>query len=232
MKFSRKFKTIRSELAQTGCIRTEHQRVELISTNPQVKELWAELKEKLSQSKELHRITLLESDGLAWSLILSSGYNITQAAVKKQTGGLKLCCAVIREISLPVLAAREQLLRRQYAPKLRSRLWFDINCWLTRNPSGLPSEGPPFQYWDKIPDQPRSIHNFYGEEKANRIQQLYDTDLKNLGDLGNYLTCSPACSNNPDSSVKDRVISVEMKNWIDLFLAVREFNPFNYTTDV
>jgi len=99
-------------------------------------------------------------------------------------------------------------------------LWLEVNQWLSWNRSGLVRNR--FEYWDGVPDQKPEMAMFYEGEKANKIQQLLGEDLEQLGLLGNFLTSSPALCNNPDSHVRDRVISIELEEAIDNLLAVRE----------
>ena len=108
---------LRSELAQNGCIRTEKQRLELLTDTAAVQGLLKDLKNQSSKVKGLKQIMLLDSDSIAWSLMLSSGYNITQAAIRKAPP-TKLLCRVISETSEQVLSSRTKLLQHPYAASL------------------------------------------------------------------------------------------------------------------
>lgn len=223
MRYAPRFDNLRSELAQSGSIRSEKQRLELLSNTAAVQGLAKEIKNRITRVKELKQITLLDSDSIQWSLILSSGYNVTQAAVKKSAPS-KLCCRVVHETAQQVIDSRTKLLHFPYAAFLRSRLWFDVNCWFAWNPSGLPDGRPVFRYWDRVPDQPPFMPSFYEGEKVKKIQQLFSEDLKRFGELGDFLASCPALCNNPDALGKDRIISGEMKQAIDRLLFVSEYN--------
>lgn len=222
MKHSYRFNELKSELVQVGCIKREKQRLTFLAGTTAVERLSAELKKRLLSVKELKQITLLDTDSIEWSLILGSGYNVSQAAARGKL--TKLCCTVINETNERDMRSRAKLLRLTCAASLRSSLWFDINRWLLLNPSGLPSGRPQFQYWDRLTDQPPSEVKFYMGDKAEKIEQLLCQDIKRLEGLGDFLTSCAALCNNPESSVKDRVISSEVRDAIDSLLRVGKTN--------
>ena len=73
-----------------------------------------------------------------------------------------------------------------------------------------------FQHRDHIPSQ--DVH--YNGEKARMIQELFQWDLKRLGELGYFLTTSQALCNNPNSQASDWVISEDVKKAIDYVMEV------------
>lgn len=223
MQHSDRFDVLRSELAQSGSLNTAKVRAELLSETKPVEDLVKELASRSSTG--LSNIQLRNHDSLEWSLICNSGYKIGPTNATKPPKAL--CCVVVSETAEEVLDSRTHLLRFENAMSLRESLWLDVNQWLTWNPSGLfvssPAR-PQFQYWDEIPGQPLFKFELYRGEKAQRIHQLLHNDIKRLVALGDFLTSCSALSNNPDSAIKDRVISSEMKDAISSLLLVRRFN--------
>lgn len=213
------FHTLKSELASTGSLRDETAGVKILSETAEVKRLCVELAKKLAQAKELVRITYDRSDPLEWSLICSSAHNIGPTKEEKLES---LCGTVIRETSPEILDRRADLLRRQNAVALRLRLWLDINQWLQWHPSGLQvGGGLRFDYWDKLPWQRALKTRIYGKEKRKKIDELFQSHLKWLIDLGNYVTRCQALCNNPNKPMSERVISSEVKAALDYLFEVR-----------
>lgn len=219
MKQAHRFKDLKSELVQTGCIRAGNLRLTLVACDARVGKLSEELSRRLLKAKELRRINLLDSDGVDFSLVVNSAYNVGQAAAKSKSLS-KLCTQVLCETDEQVLMSRTKLLRLTCAASLRSNLWFDVNRWLGFNPSGISPGKSLFQYWDRVHDQHPSKPQFYEEDKAEKIQVFLSEDIKRLGELGDFLTSCTALCNNPRAPVKDRVISLQVKKAVDQLLLV------------
>ena len=116
MKHSYRFNELKSELVQVGCIKREKQRLTFLAGTTVVERLSAELKKRLLSVKELKQITLLDTDSIEWSLILGSGYNVSQAAARGKL--TKLCCTVINETNERDMRSRAKLLRLTCAASL------------------------------------------------------------------------------------------------------------------
>ena len=205
-----------SELAMSGTTSTGDQRETLLTESPAVKKLSKELTEKLKVAKELRGITSTASDGIEWSAISSTGYNIRESTGAKLRS---LCSTVVSETAADILRCRAKLLRLPRAAELRSRLWLDVNQWLLWYPSGHLNT---FEYWDRLVDQNPTATRLYRGPKRQRIRELYQRDLGWHADLGNLLSRCPALCNNPTASSAERVISSEVKEAIDNLLKVRK----------
>ena len=218
MERAHQFENLRSDLMESGSIKIEQRRQQLLSETTEVKTFAKSVKEKLSNAGELRLIQMPKPFSNEWSLLCNTSYNITSKAAK--AGLSSLCCTVISETQNDVIACREVLLSRFHSMGLRLHLWFTVNQWLHWNPSGLGRR--PFEYWDGIPDCIPKRHEHYTGEKAVKIRKLFNQDLKRLGELGDFLSTCPALCNNPDSPAKDRVVSAEIKKVLDDMFNVRD----------
>lgn len=213
---SEHFEELRAELAMSGTT-GRGSRATLLSETAAVKQLCRQLAAKLKEAKRSSNIQVNASDGLEWSMISSSGHCIGVTSEKK----LRLFGSmVITETSIGVLTPRMKLLRLPRAAELRFRLRLEINQWVVWNPSGL-TGGVKLEYWDRLPDELPLESQLYLGDKRKKIRDLYQKHTGWLGDLGDYLTRSPALCNNPNAPVAERVMSSEVKEAVDYLIEVR-----------
>lgn len=213
------FEELTSNLASCGSIRKGEERLLLTSETKAVTSLSSELADRLTAAKELRKVKLKVSDSIEWSLICSSGYNVRTMEEEKLRA---LSGRVVHETSDDILGCRERLLRLPLPQGLRLRLWLEVNQWMFWNPSGLLTCEPKvvFDYWDKMPDSIDYVPVLYNKTKQEKIDALYQKDVKRMGELGDFLTGCPALCNNPNAPRAERVISSDIKAAIDSLLEV------------
>lgn len=183
----------------------------------EVNDLSVELSRKLSKARKLSDVKASgpSPPPIQWSLLLNTSHDIGPAA---QHGLSALCCTVMDQVSLQVLESRGRLLEKEQASHLRTFLWISVNQWLSWDRSSL--KPVLFNYWDGICDKIPEVISPYSEERLPKMQKLYQADVTSLGELGNFLTTSPALCNNPDSGEAHRVISGKVKDAIDTLMEV------------
>lgn len=167
--------------------------------------------------KHIQEVTPPKPLSPPWSLLCSTGYPLSKDSGRK-TAYTGLCSVVIAETSSDCLSRRETFLGFPNAGELRFLLWLEINLWLSWNSATLSPQV--FNYWDMIPDQMSQHSALYSGEKAKKMSQLMQEDIKCLNSLGDFLSRCPALANNRDAPVYDRVISLEVKAAIDTILEV------------
>ena len=177
----------------------------------------AELTEKIKLSNGLSNIQS-SSEAMKWAVVTNTGYTIGKVG---KGGSTAMASSVLQETRDSVLMSRRKLLETKGWSSLRTGLWLAANEWLQWNTSGTNLKT--FEYWDRIPEQRLDEQRWYNEEKAERIHLLFSDDLESLEKLGNDMIGSKGVCNNPDESVKKRVISLKMYRLTKAYLEARAF---------
>jgi hypothetical protein len=212
--YANRSKGLEWEQSSSGSILAGTERAALTGAQARTQAFHHELHAKIKQAGSLSKLRT-SGNGLKWAMVKNTGYDVGPG---RKNAFENIAATVIQETDKSVLISRQKLLRMNGWSTLRTALHLATNEWLSWAGGGLDTRK--FEYWDQIPDQPIVKEVWYGEAKRERIQGMYDNDLDQLTKLGDFLSTHPLLCNNPQESVKKRVIDRTMHKAIKYLLDV------------